>query len=213
MSSIQYLSTYQLKTVQSQRPYTIIGHSAGSGTTYALLMAAHVWCEDNPNKFVTMFTTASPSISGGLGSQAKELLIPFGYKYSERSVTLTNPNGAKIKLIGCSGLDIENTLGLDNSFIIFDVGCSREVILKHFPRAKKTILATFIVDALVEGSWADQLGLLRGDKKGFIPIVYYIPASGVEDNYHLMQDCPDYANHISYLPAKDKHRITLTTIE
>ena len=213
MSKIIYISEFQKEVIFSEEQFNIILHSAGGGTTFALLIAAHEWCESNPNKFVTFFCPQSQGgllASGGVFEQAKELFLALGYKCSSKSLVFTHKNGAKIKLQYSLRLPIEYTQGLARDFIIFDVGCPKELILKHFLRARKIIVADYLEDIKLEGSWCKTLKLLTDE--GFSPLLNVIKSTGVESNTSLVECNPRYIDFLNTLPKDQFTRLTNTEL-
>lgn len=209
MPKYLYLTDYQQKIVKAEAPYTVVGHSAGSGTTFALIHAASNWCNDNPNKNVTFFTPQkSVQASGGVVSLAKDILLEdCNWKFSERSNIFTLNNGARVKFVSAAQ-DIEATFALDRDFIIFDANCPDEVVVFHLKRGRKAVVADYLLDILQPSSWAMQYGLLKEDVSGFLPIITYVPATGAESNPFMVENNPTYIKLISQLPMADKERLT-----
>ena len=213
MPSYVYISPYQQKVILSEAAcaYTVIGHSAGSGTTFALMHAASNWCSNNPNKSVTFFTPQrNIHCSGGVVDQARDILLKdSNCKFSSKSSIFTFQNGAKIKFASASQ-GIEATMGLDREFMIFDTACPDDLIAFHLRRARHAIIADYLLDMLEPDSWANQYNLLREDKSGFIPLVNYIPADGVESNHYMMANNPTYVQFLCVIQGTDKLRLTTT---
>lgn len=213
MSKIYYVSDFQRKVIFSEEQFNLVLHSAGGGTTFALMLAAHEWCEKNPDKYVTFFcgqNSAGVLASGGVFDKAKSIYSELGYKCSEKSLVFTNKNGSKIKLQYSRNLPVEHTYGLSRDFIIFDVRCPSDLIIKHFPRANKIIVADYLEDMKEEISWCKRLRLFDGE--GFSPLVNVIKSTGVESNSYMMQNDPKYAYFLSMLPKEELKRLTNTEL-